>query len=274
MYGYLTADRGTLTPEELTRYRELYCGLCRSLKERHGDMSRLTLNYDMTFLVILLCSLYEPEEASGCDSCLRHPFEPKPWVRNEISDYAADMNIALAYLKLMDDWKDEHSAYSRFRAKLLRPSFDRVNELYPRQCGGIESAIEALGEIESSGEFDPDGAAACFGTIMEQVFLYRCDNWSRWLSKFAGSLGRVVYIMDAVMDLDSDVFSGSYNPFRPYYGKADNERHFRDILKMELGECLYYFDKLPLVRDVGLLKNILCQGLWYQFDKKYSRKDS
>ena len=48
---------------------------------------------------------------------------------------------------------------------------------------------------------------------------------------------------------------------------------FRDILKMQLGECLYYFDKLPLVRDAGLMQNILCIGLWLSFNQKYSRKD-
>ena len=54
-----------LTEEQLERYRGCYCGLCRSLQERHGELSRLTLNYDMTFLVLLLGSLYEPEERGG-----------------------------------------------------------------------------------------------------------------------------------------------------------------------------------------------------------------
>jgi hypothetical protein len=44
------------------RYQAYYCGLCRTLKERYGDLGRLTLSNDMTFLLILLSSLYEPEE--------------------------------------------------------------------------------------------------------------------------------------------------------------------------------------------------------------------
>ena len=38
---------------------------------------------------------------------------------------------------------------------------------------------------------------------------------------------------------------------------------------MLLGECLLYFDRLPLVEDVGILKNILCLGLWTQFNQKF-----
>ena len=75
------------------------------------------------------------------------------------------------------------------------------------------------------------------------------------------------------MDLDRDVAAGSYNPFRSFHGLADNEQRFRDILKMQLGECVFFFDKLPLVQDTGLMQNILCIGLWAQFNKKYSRKD-
>lgn len=109
---------------------------------------------------------------------------------------------------------------------------------------------------------------------MEEIFIYRQDRWEAPLRAMARSLGRFIYLLDAVMDLDDDHASGSYNPFKSYYGLDDNEDRFRDILKMQLGECVYYFDKLPLVEDAALMQNILCIGLWLQFNKKFSRKDS
>lgn len=54
MFGYLTAERGYLTPEEDERYRAAYCGLCHSLRQRYGQLSGLTLNYDQCFLILLL----------------------------------------------------------------------------------------------------------------------------------------------------------------------------------------------------------------------------
>ena len=54
MFGYLTADISALSREQYQRYKACYCGLCRSLSQRHGQLSRLTLNYDVTFLILLL----------------------------------------------------------------------------------------------------------------------------------------------------------------------------------------------------------------------------
>ena len=73
MFGYVVADRSNLTQVQVARYRECYCGLCRAIGQRHGQHSRLSLTYDMTFLVLLLDSLYEPHVDAGASRCLVHP---------------------------------------------------------------------------------------------------------------------------------------------------------------------------------------------------------
>ena len=59
MFGYVTVDKPELKVREFYRYKGYYCGLCRSLNEEYGLRGRMTLTYDMTFLVLLLTSLYE-----------------------------------------------------------------------------------------------------------------------------------------------------------------------------------------------------------------------
>lgn len=70
MFGYVIANKEKLSRDELLHYRACYCGLCRALGERCSQAGRLTLTYDMTFLILLLSSLYEPEaqtkEAAAC----------------------------------------------------------------------------------------------------------------------------------------------------------------------------------------------------------------
>lgn len=271
MFGFLTASLGGLDGEQLSRYKACYCGLCRSLGERHGQLSRLTLNYDMTFLVLLLGSLYEPEERTGEDVCLIHPCEKRRWWRSEMSDYAADMNVALSYLKCRDNWRDDGSLSALAASGVLKKAYDAICTAYPRQCAAMESAIAELSEIEKANAEAPDAASASFGRLMGEVLVYREDRWSDTLRRMGDALGRFIYIMDACVDLDGDTFHERYNPFRRYYG-LDNERRFRDILKMLLGECIRYFDVLPLVQDADILKNILCSGLWAEFDKKYNKK--
>ena len=107
---------------------------------------------------------------------------------------------------------------------------------------------------------------------MAELMVWREDRWAPDLRALGRSLGRFLYVMDACMDLDADTRRNRYNPFRRWYGLPDNERRFRDILEMILGDCLRAFDRLPLVQDAPLLKNILCDGLWQQFDQNYKAK--
>ena len=272
MFGYLIAASELMTQEQHDRYRACYCGLCRCLKERHGQISRLTLNYDMTFLVLLLGSLYEPQERSGEGVCAVHPIKPRCWWENQATEYAADMNVALTYLKCLDNWDDDSNPLALAEAGVLKGAYEATANAYPRQCGAMRSSMEQLHELEKSGTEDPDSAAETFGRLMGEVLVFREDRWSGELRAMGMALGRFIYVMDACMDLDGDTTFGRYNPFRRYYGLPDNEKRFRDILKMTLGECLLHFDRLPLVQDADILKNILCAGLWAQFDRKFSDK--
>ena len=277
MFGYLVANTELLDEEQQRRYKACYCGLCRSLKERHGQLSRMTLNFDMTFLVLLLGSLYEPEEQREKEKCIAHPVEARPWWRTEFTDYAADMNVALAYLKCMDDWEDDSNPIALAQAGVLKSAYQKISARYPRQCEAMDLFIRDLRQLEKAGDESPDRAADCFAMLMGEIFAPREDYWSTTLRRTGQSLGRFIYVMDACMDLDSDALFNRYNPFRRYYRRSDNEQRFRDILKMQLGECVFYFDKLPLVQDAGLLKNILCAGLWARFDRKFKvdeRKES
>lgn len=271
MFGYLVASAQQMTEEQQLRYRRCYCGLCRRIGERCGQPARLTLAYDMTFLVLLLGSLYEPAETEGEGRCPPHPVEGRPWWYSEATDYAADMNVALAYLKCLDDWQDDANPIALAEAGLLKGAYETVCRTYPRQCRGIENSLEKLHRMEKARCEDADAAAASFGELMGEVLVWREDRWSETLRAFGHALGRFLYVMDACMDLEGDAFHNRYNPFRRYYGLTDNEQRFRDILKMILGECMFHFDRLPLVQDLGILQNILCAGLWTQFDGKYSK---
>lgn len=273
MFGYLAAEASLLTEEQFARYRACYCGLCRCIQERHGELARLALTYDMTFLTLLLSSLYEPEETAGEGKCLPHPVEPRAWWRSEFSAYAADLNVALAYLKCLDDWEDDGNLAALAESRLFKASYERVAAAYPRQCAAIDRSLAQLGKLEKERIEDPDAAAESFGELMGELLAYREDRWREPLTRMGRALGRFLYVMDACMDLDADTVRGRYNPFRRYYGLPDNDRRFGDILRMLLGECLYYFDKLPLVQDAELLKNILCVGLWSQFDRRYKKEE-
>ena len=269
MFGFVTADLSGLSEQQRQRYKAYYCGLCRSLSERHGTLARFTLTYDMTFLVMVLSSLYEPYDLSGSAPCPAHPLGKRDFLQSEISDYAADMNIVLAYLNCLDDWSDELNAAALASAKALKAAYERVCAEYPRQCGVIKRSMAELRDIEERRELSADAAAAAFGRLMAELFVMHEDRWQSELRSFGMALGQFVYVMDACIDLKGDKRAYKYNPFVYLYGRLDERDRFKAILELLLADCVRSFERLPAVRDADIIKNILCSGVWIKFRRHY-----
>ena len=200
MFGYIMADEKQLSPEEVARYRKVYCGVCHSLKEQNGQLCRMTLTYDMTFLALLLNSLYEPLEHEDSARCGAHPTKPQPFATSDCTEYAADATVLLAYHKLMDDWHDDRKVSRRAMAQALSSAYRAASARRPAIAQAIESGMTDIRAIEQRGDESLDAAANRFGLILGCVFSYREDFWAGELRRMGAWLGKFVYLMDAVMD--------------------------------------------------------------------------
>ncbi len=273
MFGYVVAAKDGLSEAEFRRYRACYCGLCHRLKEKYGPVSRMTLNYDMTFLILLLSSLYEPEEQAGERRCAAHPGKPQPFWQNEITDYAADMNVALTYYKLLDDWRDEGDRFKQGTAALLKKAYEQVRETRPAQCAAIEEELNALSALEKANDPVPDRAAACFGRLMAAVFRFRDDRWTPAVQETAFALGELIYLEDACVDMEKDAKRGRYNPLLALWGECRPLAECEPLLLMTAARCAEAFDRLPLVQDAAILKNILYSGVWTRYHQARVRRE-
>lgn len=271
MYGYIVCRKSDLTKEELYRYQSVYCGLCRNLKKCYGQLERLSLNYDMTFVILFLSSLYEPKEMEEDFRCGVHPLQKKRTAENSYTDYAADMTVALTYFKCLDDWKDEKKLGQRLYGNILEKEYLKVAEKYPRQCRAISESIEELSKVEKGDLGNPDRAVNCSGKMLSELFVYREDFWSDSLRAFGFELGRFIYLIDAAMDYKEDIKKQNYNPLISLGKKPEDAE---EILKMPLGNAVRIFEKLPLVQDLHLLRNILYGGVWQQYYGKFRRKEN
>lgn len=271
MFGYMSLSQEGLTEEERTRYQAYYCGLCRTLKARHGTSGRVTLSNDMTFLYILLSSLYEPEETEGKARCLPHPIRARIYMQNRLSEYCADMNIALAYHKCLDDWTDDRSLVGKAQAGILHKAYKRVESQYPEKCRAIEECITAIGSVEQEGRMQTDEPANLTARMLGSIFRYQEDYWADSLEAMGEALGRFVYLMDAYDDLAADIRRGRYNPLREYADQPDYEDFCQESLMLLVAECTEVFERLPLVLDVEILRNILYSGIWVRYQAKRQR---
>jgi hypothetical protein len=264
MFGYVQANLADLEQEEKDRYNAVYCGLCYTLGERHGTIARLSLTYDLTFLTLLLSSLYEPEEEWAQCRCGVHPCKKHRYVVNPCTRYAADMTVALTYHKCMDDWKDDKKISRKYYAERLEDQYGNVRLLWPEQCKTIEQQLRELSSIEQERREAPDAGAQCFGKLMEGLFLYRQDQWEEPLRQMGNGLGQYIYLADAAVDLEEDRKKGSYNPL---LNLSITPEELRPTLMTVLGEASQAFERLPLVQDVHLLRNILYSGLWMKYNQ-------
>ncbi|MBR4290729.1 MAG: hypothetical protein IKT52_08830 [Oscillospiraceae bacterium] len=267
VFGFVTASTGELDKSQKDRYGGIYCGICRGIKARATQSARLGLSYDMAFLALLLMSLYEPEEKQGVLHCAAHPLRRRAWIDNTFVRYAADMNVALSYYKLQDDWRDDR----KITAKLLASTFEKVlpdlEAQYPRQCKAISVCLKELHALEQQSCPNPDAPAACFGKLMAELLVYQEDLWADTLRQVGFHLGRFIYMADAAVDYRADKRKGKYNPFLAM-GTGEDWARWEEYLVLAMGRCTANYEKLPLVQDKALLDNILYSGVWCSFRGK------
>ncbi len=274
MLGNIKVNQDELKGKDLRKYREYYCGVCRDIKKHSGQFPRAFLTYDMTFLAILLSSLEEAEEQKTEKRCSLHPFRKTVSIQNEWTGYAADMNVLLVYYNLMDDWIDEKKLNSRAAAGMMGRSFRKIKEQYPVQVQAVETYLEELHKVEKEDSGDLDRAAGLTGNFFAVLFSEPDTLWKEELRVIGFYLGKWIYLMDAWTDVEEDRKRGNYNPFASMAEKEDFDEKAHGILMMMAAEAARAFERLPIVENVDILRNILYSGIWSTYAKKQQEKKS
>lgn len=265
MFGYVLINKEELKFKEYDVYKSYYCGLCQTLNNRSGRFAQLTLNYDMTFLQLLLTGLYEPKTKLENFRCKIHPFKKSIKRRNEITDYIADMNLFLAYLNCIDDWEDEKKLSRKIYTIIVKNKVKKIKKQYPEKTAKLEAILKKSSEYEKKKEHDIDKISSYSGELMSELFLYKEDEWKQTLSRMGFFLGKYIYIIDAYEDIEKDLKKGNYNPFSEIYQNEDFDDFVNQILTMMISECAREFEELSIIEDVDILRNILYSGVWAKF---------
>lgn len=265
MYGYIIANQEELKLKDYRKYRSYYCGLCHTLGKIHGAKGQMTLSYEMTFLVILLNALYEDELVHEKRFCMVHPTQKHDMLFNDITAYAADMELLLAYYKALDNWNDEKDVKSRTFSKTLQKSVKTIEARWPRQSQTVRTCIEELSKAEAENDQDIDKVAGLTGKMLGELFVYRKDIWSEDLRRMGFYLGKFVYLMDAFEDMEKDQKKKNYNIWLSRRDRKDFDALVENTLTLMMGDCARLFEVLPIVQDIDILRNILYSGVWTKY---------
>lgn len=276
MFGYVVINKPELKIKDFDEYRAYYCGLCKALKQQAGARGQMSLSYDMTFLAVLLSLLYEPEEREYLTRCMVHPVTKHRMKKNAMIDYVADMNLLLTGYKCRDDFTDEKNVMKACYGAMLHSSVRKIQNIYERQTHQVEKSLKELALLEKECNYDIDKLSACFGRLLEEIFVVREDEWETYLRKIGFYIGKFVYILDAYDDLEKDKKKGCFNPFIEKEKEEDFDEWVKQLLLMSAAEFAREFEKLPIVDNVDILRNIIYSGIWVRYEevrKKRSQAD-
>jgi hypothetical protein len=275
MFGYVSINKDSLSQENLSTYESYYCGLCQILKKRFGRKGQVLLNYDMTFLIIMLTGLYEPVETEEQIICPLHPTKKKKIRINEITDYASDMNVLLSWHNFADDWKDDHSPSKLVLMRVYYKAYKKIAAKYPRQVKTIESCMKKLNYAEEVYETNVDIMAGYTGEMLAEIFDWKEDIWSKELKTFGFYLGKFIYLMDAYEDIDKDRKNGHYNVLIPM--RREKPDDFDEIVRLMLvsmmAESAKAFERMPIITHAEIVRNIIYSGVWSKYGMLLTAKN-
>lgn len=275
MFGYIVPEKPELKIKEYELFKAYYCGVCKSIAKRYGQIPRLTLTYDAAFLALLLSSLIDDSPKIKKERCVVHPINKRNIIiSDDIVNYASDMNLLLTYYKLMDNREDEKSALSAAGMLVLKSSLKKIRRNYKEKCGIIEEKLAELAKLEKSKCGSMDRAAEPFAKLMEELLVYEplChdENLEKILRWIGYNIGKWIYILDAYDDLEKDIAKKSYNPLIYQYdltgeGMSRNKAEIRERIEFNLTYALSEISKayqlLEVKKNSGIVENIIFMGM-------------
>ena len=272
MFGYIRPPLGELAQEETERFRAAYCGLCHTLGQRYGFGARFILNYDFTFLAILLGAEQKP--CFACRRCAVKPFEKREVLcGSDAMALAADESVILAYWQMKDGVAD-HGFFGGLKYRggqmFLRHAYEKARKYRPAFDETVRRELGRLREMEEENCPSIDRPADAFANILaaaaEEVAE---EKRRRILREMLYHLGRWVYLVDAADDFEEDARSGCYNPLMARYGLGDGK--FTEDTKKEFITTLDHSARLAdaavSLADFGvwqvLVESTVRRGLFY-----------
>lgn len=223
MFGYVRILDGELKVSEYKLYKGVYCSLCKTMKRYAGASSTLMLSYDLVFLAMLKAETDETGFKIRDGRCGLHPLKKRPVAEeNSALKFSAGASVVLAYYKLLDDLNDKNTG-KRFLKKIalgktkkqLKRVYKKLPEYdFPELSEKISGLLSELSRLEEERSDSCDRCADVFGRILSVLFSHgeAGEGKRRTVSAIGYSVGRLIYLIDAMDDFYDDLKSGSFNP--------------------------------------------------------------
>lgn len=283
MFGYVTPLKAEMKVKDFSRFKCYYCGLCCHIKKQFGNIPRISLNYDMTFLGLLLDGLSPDSVEVSTHRCALHPTEKKTVVNNNKAlSYSASINLSLFYYKLLDDVNDDKDLKSKLAVSILSPYKKRFPDAILKINNDISNCLEELSNLERNLSFSSideicDPFSKLVGIVLRDYpheLLNDSEELRSTLYSLGYSIGKWIYLIDALDDLKIDMEKNKFNPIDFLYNNEDlTYDKFIEFIKPKIEftilncgySCKENLMKLDFKRNKDILYNIIELGLMNKY---------
>lgn len=283
MYGYVLPDKPNMFVKDYSLYKAFYCGLCKSTGKMCGQLMRFTTNYDMTFLNVLYHAILDKEVKFSEETCILNPIKKKSVVDDdELTHDIIDINNILSHYKCIDDVIDNKSLDKKIADDLvIKSRYNKSKKKFVKIDEIVSKGYNDLRLLEESNCGSVDRVAHPFANIMQGISkeLFK-DKYTEEIGEMMYALGKWVYIMDAIDDIDDDYKEGKFNLFLVNYEYNNKEQFLLDKkgdLEFILMNCYNTirknFDKININKYEGVLTNILWYGILTNTKDMLTRKE-
>ena len=268
MFGYLKPDKPYLYMKDDVLYQALYCGVCKSIGKNAGQIARFTLTYDVAFMSAICHNILGVDVKINKEHCITHVIRKTPVAApDEISLMLADVNVILAYYKLLDDTVDEKKG--ALKSKIFLNAYKKAKKRMPEFDNIVKTQTANLLALERANSDSIDMVADSTANILvnasRQVLK---DKSTEYTDGLFYSIGKWIYLIDALDDYDKDVKKGNFNVFFNAY----KETSFENLIKNKGEEISFVFNgiflkiaenysQIKTYYNTDLVKNVISRGI-------------
>lgn len=289
MFGYIRPCVGQLRVYEYETYRAVYCSICHTLKKKFGALSTLALNYDFTFAALLGLALQKDFPGYEPFTCIAHPFHKRQRLKDEPNTlpYVSGCVVSMVHAKVADNIADSGGIKS-FLYRLTVPFTAHAGKKAGQFFPALPTLCKAMGkeqaEIEKLPDAHIDAAAQPSAKALSEMMqaLSQDPLEQRILSRFGYLLGRWIYLIDALDDLEDDLKENGFNPFLQKFSvsaplsdekRLEIQQYGREMLNITGAEMAAAYELLDLKRFKSILDNIIYLGLQESMERIFTRKN-
>ena len=269
MFGYLDIEKDKLEEGQRGLWQTFMCGLCFSTKKLYGNYPRMFISNDVNFFNVLFHSVTETDVTVTNKRCFSHPITARSVLNTTfLTDKLSVANVLLTYWNIYDDTVDGGSAKKKAALRLFNKSYNKAKKDFPELDEMLAKRYGELRELEQSNCGSIDRVAHAFAALSQDfATLILAEQANEYLKTLCYNLGKWIYLIDALDDVQKDIMRHNYNPFVACYNAktAQDLSAKHDELQFEmfavLNRIAQSYNDLNLQKYTCVLNNVLFDSI-------------